>query len=102
MEKLLTAKEAAEVLGLNATTVARMMRSGEIESVPVSQKADGPRPRLRTTQSRLERWLVSRAMRYEPQIVCKPRQNKAVRRKADIPAGMEMGPDGRLRIAYRR
>ena len=55
MERLLTAAEAAELLGLTERAVQDLMKSGEIECLSVSKRPGGPRPKLRTTESRLER-----------------------------------------------
>lgn len=97
MERLLTAAEAAELLGLTERAVQDLMKSGEIECLSVSKRPGGPRPKLRTTESRLERWVQRRA--EEQKMRAKPVRRK--RRADEVPPGMERTADGQLRIARR-
>jgi len=53
--RLLSVKEAAEFLGVHASTLYRMLKRGEIESFKIG--AD-----LRFDPAALERWIASRPM----------------------------------------
>lgn len=104
MERLLKPREVSAMYGISYDTVCHLMRTGQIASIPAGKTADGPKARLATTESRVERWLMNREsaaqMAREPQ-----------RRKIDLnrhgkpkdpPEGAEYGPDGKLRIKRRK
>lgn len=101
MERLLTAAEAAELLGLTERAVQDLMKNGEIECLSVSKRPGGPRPKLRTTESRLERWVQRRAEEQKMQQFPKTQPARRKRRADEVPPGMERTADGQLRIARR-
>lgn len=102
-ERLMKPREVANVYGISYDTVCYLMRAGQIASIPIGKTAEGPRARLATTASRVERWLANRET--AAQIAREPERkkigfDKRAKRK-DPPEGAEYGPDGRLRIKRR-
>lgn len=102
-ERLMKPREVANAYGISYDTVCYLMRCGEIASIPAGKTANGPRARLVTTASRVEKWLSSREtaakMSKEPE---RKRLDLRPRGKPkDPPEGAEYGPDGRLRIKRR-
>lgn len=100
MERLLTPRQVADLWGLPYDTVCALMRQQVIESIPVGITATGPKARLATTESRVERFLSRRLAEAqearEPKH--KPLKIPRIAKQSDPPPGMEYGPDGKLRI----
>lgn len=85
-QRIMTAKEAAEILRVNASYITRLCQSGEIKAIKLSQ---GPRGHWRISRSALQEYiergyelaqsgkplsLVGTHDDYKPRI--KPRQDK--------------------------
>ena len=100
MEQLLTPRQVSDLWGLPYQTVCALMRQQVIESIPIGITATGPKARLATTESRVERFLSRRLAEAqearEPQR--KPLKMPRTTKQNDPPPGMEYGPNGKLRI----
>lgn len=70
--------EIAESLGVHARTVEAWISAGELRAVNVSRSRDSQKPRLRVTDSELQRFIESRSTEQQkPESRCK--------RRTDIP-----------------